>query len=202
MLAGLYPAFYLSGFRPGQVLKGAISTGCKSPVSRNGLVVFQFAASIILIISTVVIYNQMHFILNRKAGFHKDQVMVLQGTNTLDKQHIQSFKTELTKIAAVKSASISDYLPINGAAHNGILFSKKRREKLDPAVLGQMWQVGDTYLQTLGIKLLEGRNFSYELADDTAGRSIIINQKMAWALGLKKPVGAHIITVVFLRLSA
>lgn len=191
-LAGLYPAFYLSGFCPGQVLKGTISTGSKSPILRNGLVVFQFATSIILIISTIVIYNQMHFILNRKVGFDKDQVMILQGTNTLGDQNIRNFKTELSKLAAVKSASISDYLPINGTARNGNAFFKEGREKIDPPVLGQIWQVDDTYLQTLGIKLIEGRNFSYELADDTAGRSIIINQSMAQKLGLKHPVGARI----------
>jgi putative ABC transport system permease protein len=191
-LAGLYPAFYLSGFKPGQVLKGAISAGSKSSALRNGLVVFQFAASIILIISTVVIYNQMHFILNRKAGFDKDQVMILQSTNTLGDRNIKNFKTELARIAAVKSVSISDYLPVSGTSRNGNAFFYEGRDKIDPAVLGQIWQVDDTYLPTLGIKLLEGRNFSYDMAGDTSGSSVIINQKMVKALGLKHPIGARI----------
>jgi putative ABC transport system permease protein len=155
-------------------------------------VIFQFAASIILMISTVVIYNQMHFILNRKVGFDKEQVMVLQGTNTLAGQNIRNFKTELSKIAAVRSVSISDYLPINGTLRNGNTFFKEGRERLGPGVGGQFWQVDDTYLQTLGIKLVEGRNFTYDIASDTAGQSVIINQNMAAKLGLKNPVGARI----------
>jgi putative ABC transport system permease protein len=191
IVAGLYPAFYLSGFSPAQVLKGSISTGSKNSILRNSLVVFQFSASIILIISTVVIYNQTQFILNQKVGFDKDQVVVIQGTNTLGDKNVKSFKNELLKLSSVKNVSISDYLPVEGTKRNGNTFYKEGRTKLDAGVSGQYWQIDDTYLKTLGMKLVEGRNFSYAMAADTQG-SVIINQTMAKKLNLKNPIGARI----------
>ncbi|HJP62356.1 MAG TPA: ABC transporter permease [Mucilaginibacter sp.] len=192
LAAGLYPALYLSSFRPAQVLKGSVSVGSKSPALRNSLVVFQFTASIILIVSTLVIYKQTNFILNRKVGFDKDQVMILQGTNTMGDASVKNFKNELAKTASIKSVSISDYLPVNGTKRNGNTFFQEGRTKLDAGVSGQFWQVDDTYLKTLGMKLVEGRNFSYDMADDTAGKTLVINQTMAKRLNLKNPVGKRI----------
>ncbi len=187
--AGLYPAFYLSGFKPAQVLKGSISNGSKSSALRNGLVIFQFTTSIILIISTIVIYNQMQYILNRKIGFDKDQVVIIQGTNTLG-ESIKNFKNELMKIASVKSASISDYLPVEGTKRNGNTFYNEGKTKTDAGISTQKWEADDTYIKTMGMKLVEGRNFSYAMAADS--QSVIINQTLAGKLNLKNPIGKKI----------
>lgn len=192
VLAGLYPSFYLSAFKPVNVLKGQLSKGSKHPGLRNVLVVFQFTTSIILIIGTIVIFKQTSYILNRKIGFDKDQVVVVQGSNTLGKQ-VGSFKDELLKLPQVKSVSISDYLPVLKAdsKRNGNTFWKEGRVKEESGEFGQMWVVDVDYLQTMGMKLAQGRNFSKGLSSDSQS-AVIINQTMANKLGLKEPVGKRI----------
>ena len=189
IVAGLYPSFYLSSFKPIEVLKGQLSRGTKNSILRNGLVVFQFATSIILIISTLVIYKQTHYILHKESGFDKDQVMLIQGTNTLGDK-TKSFKDDLLKLSQVQSVSVSDFLPISGTKRNGNTFYKEGRVKEDPGQGGQYWNVDYDYIKTMGMKLTEGRNFSRDMASDSA--AVVINQRMVEKLGLKNPVGARI----------
>jgi putative ABC transport system permease protein len=191
IIAGLYPSFYLSSFKPINVLKGQLSRGAKNSFLRNGLVVFQFTTSIILIIGTLVIYKQTHYILNTKVGFDKEQVMLIQGTSTLDnKTAMPAFKNELLNISQVKNVSISDYLPVSGTKRDGNTFYKVGREKLDAGVGAQKWRVDCDYIKTMGMHIARGRNFSKDMASDSA--AIIINQTMAAKLGLKDPLGALI----------
>jgi putative ABC transport system permease protein len=189
VVAGLYPSFYLSAFKPIQVLKGNISRGSKSSVMRSSLVVFQFTISIILIIGTFVIYKQVNFMLNANLGYDKEQVLLIQGTSAVGDK-IKTFKNEILKIPQVTSASISDYLPVRGTKRNGNAFWNEGRNKIDKSVGTQVWVVDADYIKTLGIKLLEGRDFSADMVSDTS--SIIINQSLARELGLNDPVGKRI----------
>lgn len=180
MIAGIYPSFYLSSFRPIEILKGNLIRGAKSSPLRSTLVIFQFTTSIVLIIGTMVIYRQMNFILNKKIGYEKEQVLLLQGTNTLGNQ-IVSFANELRALPQVEEVTTGDYLPVRGSKRNGNGFWNEGKRNIDPSVSSQFWRIDETYLHTLGINLVEGRNFNRDLASDSS--AIIINQKMAKELG-------------------
>lgn len=185
IFSGLYPSFYLSTFQPIQILKGNLSHGAKNSNFRGSLVVFQFATSIILIICTIVTYRQMDFILNKKIGFDKDQVMLIQGANTLSSQS-ESFKNELMTLPSVTSVSYTDFLPITGTRRDGNSFWKEGKRKIDKGVGAQKWRVDEDYLKTMGMKLVQGRNFSSKMASDST--AIIINESMAKELALENPI--------------
>src|SRR6266850_14290 len=189
IVAGFYPAFYLSSFKPAHVLKGNVSRGSKSSSLRSGLVVFQFTVSIILIVGTVIIQRQMTYVLTKKVGYDKDQIVVLQGTHTLGDK-ITTFKEEIIRLPEVTDATISGHLPVEGTKRNHNGFFNEGKKGIDPPVGGQRWSVDHDYIKTLGLKLVKGRDFSIEIHSDS--QAMIINQAMAKALNMEDPVGKKI----------
>ncbi|WOK07541.1 ABC transporter permease [Imperialibacter roseus] len=189
LLAGIYPAFYLSAFKPAAVLKGSVSRGTRSSHLRSGLVIFQFATSIVLIAGTFIIYRQMEFILNQKIGFDKEQVLLIQGSNSLG-DDAATFKNELLRLPDVKSATVSDYLPVSGTKRNSNGFYEEGKTSEGEAVYGQIWRVDADYVRTMGMKMAEGRDFFDQMPSES--QSVIINQTMAKQFGFDEPLGERI----------
>ncbi len=191
LLAGLYPAFFLSGFRPIEVLKGKWRIGTKTGGGlRSLLVVFQFSTSIILIIGTIVIYRQLNYIQTKNLGFNKDQVVIMWEASSL-KNNLETYKTELLKMPGVMNATSSYYLPIN-SSRSDQTFSKTSTMTSTNGFDMQTWYVDENYLGTMGMQLVNGRNFFKASVSDS--NSIIINETCAGILGYKNPVGQKIFT--------
>lgn len=188
LLAGIYPAFYLSSFQPANALKGSLKIFNNRQGLRSYLVVFQFSMSVLLIIGTLLINQQLSYIRTKKVGFDKEQVLVVK-TGQSTASDLMVFKNEVLQNPSVKAGTVSGFLPVISQRWNDMWFPKEQTDGKF-AVNMQEWMVDADYLKTLNLELLEGRNFIAGSSADMDG--VIINESAAKRFGYENPVGKTI----------
>ncbi len=187
LLSGSYPALYLSSFQPSEVLKSKISTGSKNPVLRKILVITQFSLSIFLIVCTIIISRQTDFMISKDLGYDKNGIMIVSLNDEL-KEKYASFKQELLKDPGIYNVSTSLQFPLSIYSSTTADWEGKETEE---EVLFNWDFVSFDYIKTLGIEIVEGRDFSEEFSSDPE-EACIINETAARSLGIGSPVGKWI----------
>ncbi len=185
LLSGSYPAFVLSGFDPISVLKGKLISTKHGAWMRNGLVVFQFAISVVLIISTIVVYSQLQFIRNKELGFNKEQLLTLQRAGGLQTK-TEAFKDELLKLPQVTSVGACNVMP--GGTYAGLSF---RKAGSNEPLVGNGVFVDEDFVESMEMELVAGRDFDERFADSAV---VVLNETAVRELGLTDPVGKRLST--------
>ncbi|MCG8410470.1 MAG: ABC transporter permease [Bacteroidales bacterium] len=185
LLAGSYPAFILSSFKPIRMLKGKTKDNMKNGGLRKVLVIVQFSISIALIIGTLIIFKQIKYILNKDIGFKKENLLVIENAFFLDDQN--AFKEEISKLPGVVSSSTSTAVPFH--TNRGNLYILKGHP--EESYLIETNYVDHDFFKTYGIKLKSGRFFDLEKTTDI--KACIINQSTVNAANLEKPLENQLI---------
>jgi len=184
LTSGSYPAFFISKYHPALVLKGAKSTPSKKSFLRRGLVVLQFSISIILIISTSVVLNQLDFLRNKKLGFNKEHVVVVPITANSFRKNAESVKEELMQNPSIVQASITHSIP--GGMTAGDVIRMVNDEGTQTMTV-RMIYTDHEYLKTMGMEIVDGRDFSKDMSTDPT-EAFIINEAAVRAWQLDNPL--------------
>ncbi|WP_161888539.1 ABC transporter permease [Pontibacter russatus] len=183
LLAGSYPALYLSGFKPATVLRGKLDSLGGELWARKGLVVFQFTLSIILIVAVLVIYKQIEYVQTKNLGYNKDNIVYFNAEGSVQEK-LETFLSEVRKVPGVVNASSGGSIITDVGSTIGLSWPGKNPEE---DVAFQVLSVNYDMIETLGIQVKAGRAFSRKFATDTA--RIIVNDAAVKAMGMQDPVG-------------
>lgn len=190
ILAGSYPAFYMSAFKPISVIKGNVTrSGRARPHLRNILVVFQFSISIVLIICTGIVYLQMDFLQNKRLGYDKENIVVVPLRSDRLRDKLNVFDAEMTNLSSVNSVTFSTGVP--GRSLSGTGYFPEGGDQDAPWIIYQI-NCDFGFTETMGMNLVDGRDFDPKMATDT--NCVIINETLMKRLGWEDPLGKSLMS--------
>ncbi|WP_200979333.1 ABC transporter permease [Echinicola sp. 20G] len=183
LIAGSYPALYLSKFSAIKVLKGKLNSSFGEFMTRKGLVVVQFVLSIVLIVSVLVVYRQIEFVQSQNMGYDQDHIVTMEVEGDIKKQ-LQAFMSEAKKLPGIKNASSTTHPMIGKNWSTSISWEGKEDNDATQFII---FGVDYDFIETMGMEVLEGRSFSREYGADSMG--IIFNETAIKTMGIEDPIG-------------